>query len=90
MAQSIKLDDTMKQRIQALAAERQRTPHWIMKEAIRQYVEAEEAKSAFEKEALDSWKHYKETGLHLNGAEVQDWLKGWGTDTDRNAPECHD
>jgi predicted transcriptional regulator len=89
MALSIKLDDSMKDRIQALATERQRTPHWIMKEAIRQYVETEEAKASFEKEALQSWQHYQETGLHLKGDEVQDWLKTWGTEAETDAPECH-
>lgn len=90
MALSVKLDDSMKERVQALAAERQRSPHWIMKEAIRQYVETEEAKASFEKEALDSWRHYRETGLHLTGGEVQDWLKTWGTDEQAEAPECHE
>jgi predicted transcriptional regulator len=89
MALSIKLDDSMKERIQALAAERQRTPHWIMKEAIRQYIEAEEAKSALQKEAMQSWQHYQETGLHLTGDEVQNWLKTWGTRDETDAPECH-
>jgi len=90
MALSIKLDDAMKERIQALASERQRSPHWIMKEAIRQYVETEEAKASFEKEALVSWQHYKETGLHLTVDEVQNWLKTWGTDDETDAPECHE
>lgn len=89
MALSIKLDDEMKARIRALAEQRQRSPHWIMKEAIRQYVENEEARSSFEREALASWHHYRETGLHLTGQEVQDWLKSWGTDEETDAPECH-
>lgn len=89
MALSIKLDDAMKERVRALAEEQQRSPHWIMKEAIRQYVEAEEARSSFEKEALASWQHYKETGLHLTVEEVHDWLKGWGTDEETDPPECH-
>jgi predicted transcriptional regulator len=90
MALSIKLDDAMKGRVQALAADRQRSPHWIMKEAIRQYVETEEAKAAFEKEALASWQHYKQTGLHLTGDEVQNWLETWGADDETDAPECHE
>ena len=41
---SIKLDDTLKNRVQNLANSQQRTAHWIMKEAISQYVEREEKK----------------------------------------------
>ncbi|WP_339375305.1 CopG family ribbon-helix-helix protein [Paracoccus yeei] len=35
-ATSIKLDDEMKGRVQQLAQARQRTSHWIMREAISQ------------------------------------------------------
>lgn len=90
MAQSIRLDDAMTERVEALATERQRSPQWIMKEAIRQYVESEEAKSSFEKEALESMQHYAETGLHLTGPEVQDWLESWGNESGGNAPKCHE
>lgn len=39
-----------------------------------------EAKERFKAEALASWSSYKETGMHLTGEEVQDWLSTWGTD----------
>ena len=39
---SIKLDTDLKSRVAALAEARQRKPHWIMIEAIREYVEREE------------------------------------------------
>jgi predicted transcriptional regulator len=89
MALSINIDDALKDRIQALATQRQQTPHWIMNEAIRQYVETEEAKASFVNEARQSWQHYQESGLHLTGDEVQDWLSTWGTDQEIDAPECH-
>ncbi|NOQ16817.1 MAG: ribbon-helix-helix protein, CopG family, partial [Methyloprofundus sp.] len=43
MATSIKLDDDIKHRIQHLADLRHRSAHWIMKEAIRDYVVREES-----------------------------------------------
>jgi predicted transcriptional regulator len=90
MATSVKLDDDLKQRIQHLADVRHRTPHWIMREAIRDYVEREEAKESFKQEALASWKAYQETGRHLTGQEVRDWLNTWGTDKQTNIPPCHE
>jgi predicted transcriptional regulator len=39
MAASVKLDDDLKKRIQQLADKRQRSAHWIMREAIRSYVD---------------------------------------------------
>lgn len=71
MATSIKIDDELKTRIQHLASLRQRSAHWIMREAITQYVEREEACESFKQEALASWASYQETGLHLTGQEAR-------------------
>jgi len=90
MATSIKIDDDLKGRVQHLATLRQRSPHWIMREAIAQYVAREESRESFKQEALASWTAYQETGQHLTGTEVQTWLKTWGTETETVAPACHD
>ncbi len=90
MATSVKLDDDLKRRIQNLAESRQRSPHWIMREAIRDYVEREEARESFKREALASWEAYQETGRHLSGQELHDWLRTWGTNRETEIPECHE
>ena len=90
MATSVKIDDTLKSRVQQLADSRQRSSHWIMREAILQYVEREEARASFRAEAMNAWKAYRESGLHLTGAEVREWLGKWGTESETGAPECHE
>ena len=90
MATSVKLDDDLKGRIQQLADARQRSAHWIMREAIRDYVEREEARESFKREALASWTAYQETGQHLSGQEARNWLNNWGTDEEAEIPECHE
>ena len=89
MATSLKIDDTLKERVQHLASQRRRSPHWIMLEAIQQYVEREEAHEGFMQEALASWSAYQETGRHLTGQEVSTWLNTWGTEDEKAVPECH-
>jgi predicted transcriptional regulator len=89
MATSIKINDALKDRVQHLANQRRRSPHWIMLEAIQQYVEREEAQESFKQEAVASWAAYQETGLHLTGQEVRSWLNTWGTDNEKAIPECH-
>ena len=89
MAVSVKLDDAMRERIQSLADSKQRSAHWVMREAIRTYVEKEEARLSFDEAALASWKDYQETGLHLTGEEVFAWMETWGTDEETDAPTCH-
>ena len=90
MATSIKLDEALKDRVQLLAATRDRSAHWIMREAIKQYVEREEARESFKAEALASWAAYRETGRHLTGAEAAAWLNSWGGEAETERPECHD
>lgn len=90
MATSIKIDNDLKSRIQHLADLRHRSAHWIMREAIRNYVEREEARESFKQDAIASWQTYQETGKHLTGQEVRDWLSTWGTDQEHEVPECHE
>jgi predicted transcriptional regulator len=90
MATSLKIDDTLKGRVQNLASQRRRSPHWIMLEAIQQYVEREEARESFKQDALASWAAYRETGRHLTGEEVRAWLNTWGTDDEKPVQECHE
>ncbi|MDB5552371.1 MAG: Transcriptional regulator, CopG family [Rhizobium sp.] len=89
MAVSVKLDDDLKARVRQLAEDQQRSPRWIMREAIKQYVAKEEARSSFAKEAMAAWIDYKETGLHITGEELDEWLRTWGTVDETDVPECH-
>ncbi len=89
MATSLKIDDTLKGRVQRLASQRRRSPHWVMLEAIQQYVEREEVRESFKEEALASWSAYQETDRHLTGQEVRAWLNSWGTEVEKAVPECH-
>lgn len=86
---TLKIDDSLKERVKKLADARDRTPHYLMIAAITRYIEHEEARESFKQEAIDSWRDYQETGLHLTGEEVKSWLRGWGTDEEKDIPECH-
>ncbi len=66
---SVILDPDIRTRIANIAESRQRSPHWVMREAIAQYVEWEEKREAFRKEALKAWED-QETGLHATDVTV--------------------
>jgi len=87
---SIKLEQTEHDRLKSLADARHRKPHFLMKEAIKQYLDREEARESFKQEALAGWQEYQETGQHLMGHEVTRWLETWGTDQEKAVPVCHD
>jgi predicted transcriptional regulator len=88
-ATSIKLDDELKSRVQHLAGLRRRSAHWIMREAIQQYVEREEKREAFRRETIEAWEDFQATGLHATAEEVEKWLASWGTDDELPPPACH-
>lgn len=86
---SLKLDDEVKNRVRQLAVARRRSAHWIMREAIEQYLEREEKREQFRQSGLAAWKEYQATGLHATGEEVDMWLAKLETGGDADAPECH-
>jgi predicted transcriptional regulator len=86
---SLKLDDALKARIQRLAEQRKRTPHWLMKEAIEEFVTREELRDKAWREANEAIEEYDRTGLHLTNAEVVEWLDRLADGEDVDPPPCH-
>ena len=86
---SLKLDDELKGRVRHLAESRRRTSHWIMREAIAQYVEREEKRESFKQDALRAWEEYQRTGLHLTLEEADAWLAKLEAGEDAELPACH-
>jgi len=86
---SLKLDADVKERLQRLAGTRRRSAHWLMREAIVQYVDREEKRESFKQEALDAWEKYQRTGLHLTGDEVNAWLEKLAQGKKAKLPKPH-
>ena len=86
---AIKIDEDTRNRVKRLAEARQRSSHWLMLEAIRQYVEREEKREAFRQDGIRAWNEYQATGLHVTGDEVIAWLDTWGEENEQTAPVCH-
>ena len=85
---SLKLDIRTKKRLQRLASARRRSPHWVMREAIEQYVEREEKREQFRQDALAAWTHYQTTGLHATAEEADAWLAKLEAGKDAAPPKC--
>ncbi len=86
---SLKLDFELKQRIQKLASARRRSAHWIMREAVEQYVNREEKREQFRRDALSAWNDYQATGLHATAEEADAWLAKLEAGEQAAVPECH-
>ncbi len=86
---SLKLDPTVKERVQRLASARRRTSHWILREAVEQYVDREERREQLRQDAQAAWDHYQATGLHATAEEADSWLAKLEAGEDAPPPPCH-
>ena len=82
----IKVDEEIRSRLKTLGEARQRSTHWIMKEAILRYLEREEEIERRNREADEAWKEYKETGQYVSNEDMAAWLDTWGTDKETKCP----
>jgi len=80
---SLKIDSELKERV------RRRSAHWVMREAVEQYVGREEKREKLRQDALAAWNHYQTTGLHATAEEADAWLAKLEAGEDAETPECH-
>ncbi len=86
---TIKIDKATKERMKRLAEARHRSPHWLILEAIRQYIDREEKREDFRQSGINAWKEYQTTGLHLTLEEADAWLAKLEAGEDVEPPQCH-
>lgn len=86
---TIKIDQSTKERVKRLADARQRTSHWMILEAIREYVDREEKREAFRQAGIRAWNEYQATGLHVTLEEADAWLAELEAGHEVDPPECH-
>ena len=86
---TIQLDDADRSRIASLASAKMRTSHYLMKEAILDYVRKEEARQNFIAAAESSFEHSKETGLHIGLDEFNTWVDQVQDNPGEPVPACH-
>ena len=86
---AIKIDEDTKARIKRLADARHRSSHWVMREAITQYVNREEQREAFRQDTIKAWEDFRLTGLHVTAEEADAWLAELEQGKDLEPPECH-
>ena len=72
--QGIKLDENTQARLKTLAEKRKRTPHWLMRTAIEDYLEREELYEAEKAEDMAEYEEYVRTGQAIDNKTVLSWL----------------
>jgi predicted transcriptional regulator len=75
MAVSLRVSEELKKRLARLAEARDTTAHALMLEAIREKLDAEEARAAFHAEAKRRLARMKKAGLAIPATEVFEYLE---------------
>lgn len=82
----VKLDEQTRERLKVLGEARRRSAHWLMREAIREYLNREEAAERRNLEADEAWAEYQRTGQLVSNEAITAWLDTWGTDKEGPCP----
>jgi predicted transcriptional regulator len=70
----VKVDEQLHERLKMMAELKDRSTHWIIKRAIEQYLEQEEAVARDRQEDRERWERYVLTGEAIPNAEATAWL----------------
>jgi len=82
----VKLNDELQARLKALGERCERSPHWLMKKAISEFVDRKEAEEQEKKILVERWNRYQETGEGVSHQTVVKWLETWGTNKESSCP----
>ncbi len=72
---SLKLSDSLKQRVNALAAQANKSPHAFMVDLLAEQIELAEKRQAFIQSAIDAKKDFDATGIGYDADEVHAYMR---------------
>jgi predicted transcriptional regulator len=82
----VRLDADLEHRLANLAERTHRSKSHHAKEALKRYIEQEEAKEQADRETLERWEAYKENDETLSNEAMMDWLDSWGSKQEKPCP----
>lgn len=86
---SIKLDSEKKQDLVWIAEKKSRSVHFLLLQAVSEYIENEKKRLEFYEDGKKALEHYKATGLHTTQEEMIAWANSLGTANELPQPVCH-
>lgn len=73
---ALRLDTQTQDRLKALGQRRDRSPHYLMKEAVEKYLSEEEALENERDLMRARWERYELTGEAVSHEDVKAWAMG--------------
>lgn len=81
----IKLDEETLERLKILAGAKDRSVHWLMKEAIGRYLINEERYEREKSEDEARYQRFLDTGSHVTADEMDTWFDQLAEETQRRS-----
>ncbi len=82
----IKVDDNTRARLKTLAEAKNRSPHWLMRTALAEYLAREEEREHERREDEARWDRYVLTGEAVPNERVKKWLGALAEGRDAKCP----
>ena len=86
---SIKLESEQKEFLAQIAKKEDRSVHFLLCLAVKEFIDREHAKVDFYETAKKAGQHYEDTGLHTTHEEMRAWANSLGTEQELMPPLCH-
>jgi predicted transcriptional regulator len=86
---SVRVGTDQKDQLEWIAEKKERSVHFLLNQAVSEYIENERKRLEFYEDGRKAIEHYKETGLHTTHEEMMAWAESLGTDTELPLPPCH-
>jgi predicted transcriptional regulator len=67
----IKLDEATRTRLKILGGLKERSPHWLMKRAIAEYLDREERHEREKQEDMRRWQRYQDSGTFIADQDMR-------------------
>lgn len=75
--------------LQELATEMGGSVHSLVLDAVDSHIDHLKAKQAYDRRAMQAYRDYQETGLHITLNEFMDWVASLEMDDVKEIPKCH-
>lgn len=86
---SVKLEQEQRDKLSRIAELKERSVHYLLCQAVGEYIENESKRLEFYEEGKKALEHYKATGLHTTHEEMMIWANSLGTANELPMPKCH-
>jgi len=82
---TVRLQAEVEQHLEAIANRLHRSKGWVINQALSEYIEKQQLEQERWQQTLEAMESAAQ-GKVVDGNEVHEWLKSWGTEDERDAP----